>query len=121
QSGIVVRWNAEVLTGLVRSAVLRYLAVAHYGRGRGGWVETEYPPFWQPLVAEIVDARADALRALWSDRAPGCDRDALEGRVRDLLGDVARATLERLYPGTLPARAAGRDAASESGAQPGGG
>ncbi|GIK84615.1 MAG: hypothetical protein BroJett026_00960 [Betaproteobacteria bacterium] len=121
QSGIVVRWNDEVLTGLVRSAVLRYLAVAHYGRGRGGWVETEYPPFWQPLVAEIVDARADALRALWSDRAPGCDRDALEGRVRDLLDDVARATLERLYPGTLPARASGRDAASESGAQPGGG
>ncbi|HEX4886371.1 MAG TPA: DUF3482 domain-containing protein [Casimicrobiaceae bacterium] len=104
QAGIVVRWNDEILTGLVRSAILRYLAVAHYGRGRGGVVETEYPPFWQPLVAEIVAARGDALREAWSARAPDCDRGALEARLRALLSDAAREALERLYPGTLPAR-----------------
>jgi hypothetical protein len=104
QAGIVVRWNDEILTGLVRSAILRYLAVAHYGRGRGGFVETEYPPFWQPLVAEIVAARGDALREAWSVRAPDCDRAALEARLRALLSDATREALERLYPGTLPAR-----------------
>jgi hypothetical protein len=99
-----VRWSDEILTGLVRSAILRYLAVAHYGRGRGGWVETEYPPFWQPLVGEIVDARGDALREAWSTREPPCDRDAIEARVRELLTDATRDALDRLYPGTLPER-----------------
>jgi hypothetical protein len=101
QSGIVVRWDDDVLTGLVRSALLRYLAVAHYGRGRGGWVETEYPPFWQPLVSEIVAARAATLRELWTSREPNCDREALEARVRNVLAGATREALERLYPGTL--------------------
>ena len=35
------------------AAILRYLAVAHYGRGRGDWVEGEYPAHWRPLVAEL--------------------------------------------------------------------
>ena len=30
-----IRWSAEFYEGLVRSALLRYLAVAHFGRGRG--------------------------------------------------------------------------------------
>ena len=104
QAGIVVRWDDEVLTGLVRSAILRYLAVAHYGRGRGDWVETEYPPFWQPLVSEIVAARAATLRELWASREPDCDREALEARVREVLAGATREALERLYPGTLASR-----------------
>ena len=32
-----LRWEEAFLDGLVTSAVLRYLAVAHYGRGRGAW------------------------------------------------------------------------------------
>jgi hypothetical protein len=98
QSGIVVRWDDDVLTGLVRSALLRYLAVAHYGRGRGGWVETEYPPFWQPLVAEVVDARGDALREAWSARESERDREALAARLAELLAGAAREILDRLYP-----------------------
>ena len=103
QAGIVVRWDDEVLTGLVRSAILRYLAVAHYGRGRGDWVETEYPPFWQPLVTEVVESRAAALRELWAAREPDCDREALEARVREVVAGATREALERLYPGTLAA------------------
>jgi len=98
QSGIVVRWDDDVLTGLVRSALLRYLAIAHYGRGRGGWVETEYPPFWQPLVGEVVDARGDALREAWSARASDCDREALAVRLTELMTEAAREVLDRLYP-----------------------
>ena len=102
QAGIVVRWNDEILTGLVRSGILRYLAVAHYGRGRGGWVETEYPPFWVPLVAQCVDARGAELHELWRAREPDCDRAGLEARLAALLSSTTREVLERLYPGTLP-------------------
>jgi hypothetical protein len=98
-----VRWNDEVLGGLVRSAILRYLAVAHYGRGRGGFVETEYPPFWPPLVGEIVDARAASLPAIWAVRELARDREAIATRLQDFLASSTREVLERLYPGTLPA------------------
>ena len=40
-----LRWDDAFLRGLATSAVLRCLAVAHYGRGRGDYVETEYPSF----------------------------------------------------------------------------
>jgi hypothetical protein len=52
-----VRWNDELLDGLVTSALLRYLAVAHFGRGRGEWRESEYPPFWREIVQQTVAAR----------------------------------------------------------------
>ena len=31
----------EVLIDLLRNGLLAYLAVAHFGRGRGEWIETE--------------------------------------------------------------------------------
>src|SRR4029077_7266152 len=37
KSGAMLRWDDAFLSGLVGSAMLRYLAVAHYGRGRGDW------------------------------------------------------------------------------------
>src|SRR5690606_21018674 len=38
-----VAWSPAFLNGLVRSALLRYLAVAHFGRGRGAYAESEAP------------------------------------------------------------------------------
>ena len=50
-----VGWSRVWLKDRPRAALLRYLAVAHYGRGRGDWVEGEYPAHWQAL-AEQPDA-----------------------------------------------------------------
>ena len=106
KSGTALRWDDAFLSGLVASALLRYLAVAHYGRGRGDYAETEYPPFWPPLVAEVVESRRGALAALWARREPACDADAIAQGLRAVLEDAAREVLDRLYPGAL-ARAAG--------------
>ena len=53
-----VRWSAELLERLTVTALLRYLAVAHFGRGRGEWAEGEHPHFWQSVVQEAVNERA---------------------------------------------------------------
>ncbi len=104
KSGTILRWEDAFLTGLVGSALLRYLAVAHYGRGRGDWSETEYPAFWPPLVAQIVEERRDRLTRLWTQREPACDVERMASGLRDFLADAVREALDRLYPGALADR-----------------
>ena len=94
-----VRWDDELLDGLVASALLRYLAVAHFGRGRGECKESEYPQFWRELVKQAIDAQRAALAALWAQRADAADHTNIEAGLRAILGEAARAVLDRLYPG----------------------
>jgi hypothetical protein len=103
KSGSAVRWDDAFLSGLVVSALLRYLAVAHYGRGRGGWVQTEYPAFWTPLVADVVHAHGERLAAIWARREPACDTTSLAAELREVLAHAARDVLDRLYPRALAA------------------
>jgi hypothetical protein len=77
--------------------VLRYLAVAHFGRGRGDYVAAEYPPHWGPLVDAAVGAQRPSLDGIWSAAAGGVAADALESRLRPLLEAIASDVLGRLY------------------------
>jgi len=97
KTGASLRWDDGFLAGLVASSLLRYLAVAHYGRGRGGWVETEYPPFWPPIVAQIADRHRAELDAAWASRDTG-DVARLAAALEPVISRLARETLERLYP-----------------------
>jgi hypothetical protein len=101
RSGSMLRWDDAVLQSLVVSALLRYLAVAHYGRGRGDWVETEYPAFWPPLVARIVESRQAAFAAIWAQRGAECSASVLAVPLRVEMTAAAREILETLYPGVL--------------------
>jgi len=92
------RWSGEFLTGRVRAAVLRYLAVAHFGRGRGDFVASEYPAHWGPLVDAAITARRDQLDAIWSAAERGDPAVALEPRLRSSLEAMTAGVLERLYP-----------------------
>jgi hypothetical protein len=56
-----VRWSADFVAQRVRGALLLYLAVAHYGRGRGDWVQGEAPPHWPPLVEDVVRTHMPAV------------------------------------------------------------
>jgi hypothetical protein len=96
-----VRWSEEFLDGLARSSVLRYLAVAHFGRGRGRFVEGEAPSFWKGEVEQAIAAQHDALRRAWQSARAG-DSDAGE-RLAAVLRAATAQTLDRLYPGRVPA------------------
>ncbi len=94
-----VAWSPAFLDGLVRSALLRYLAVAHFGRGRGAWAEAEAPAFWKEEVARAVEARREAFDALWDNLRVAQDDAQAESDLRALLGTAATQVLEQLYPG----------------------
>jgi hypothetical protein len=95
----VVRWSDAFIASLVPAAVLRYLAVAHYGRGRGEWSASEYPAFWRDTVTAACKraGEADAIMAL--RRADPCDAEALAAVLRDRLAAIALDVLATLYPG----------------------
>lgn len=90
------------LPALVQAALLRYLAVAHVGRGRGDWAEGEAPAHWQPAVDTVLNAQFDRYAAVWRQRRTsldnGTDAQALAALLQPLLADSARQVLQGLYP-----------------------
>ena len=95
-------WNAEALDTMLEAALLRYLAVAHFGRGRGEWSRAETPAHWPPAVERALAVEAAALQALWAGRGNRRDEEGLQARLaaalRPLIERVLRDALAQLYP-----------------------
>jgi hypothetical protein len=93
-----VRWCAEFLAQRTRAALLLYLAVAHYGRGRGDWVQGEAPAHWLALGEDVVRAREGAWQAAWRAADEGTPADELAVILQPGIAAAAREMLVRLYP-----------------------
>jgi hypothetical protein len=105
----VVEFADPFLRTLLVGSVLRYLAVAHFGRGRGNFVEGEAPSFWQAEVERSVARHEAELAPLWKAVRAAPDTAGAAAPVQALLGRVIVETLEHLYPETA-ARALARAA-----------
>ena len=94
-----MQFSVEFLRTLLVASILRYLAVAHFGRGRGNFLESEAPAFWQEEVEQAA-ARLDAdLNLLWQSlRKDGAHGKALLDAERIVM-QIASHTLDQLYPG----------------------
>ncbi len=96
-----MRWSSDFFLGLVRSALLRYLAVAHFGRGRGEYTESEHPEFWQNKVVSIVEHRRDEIRSLWERGRTTTEPSKLSDTMEQLLTVCAGELLSQLYRGQI--------------------
>jgi hypothetical protein len=97
-----VGWGPPALDALTAAAILRYLAVAHFGRGRGRYVEGEAPAFWQEEVAKTIAEHREVLHALWESAAHNEDESALPQHLATVLAETAAQVLDRLYPHCVP-------------------
>lgn len=97
EDGSALRWSDEFFRGIVGAALLRYLAVAHFGRGRGEWEEGEHPAFWQTEVEEVVSDRQNALDRIYKD-AKSVSEGETENRLYALLVQMGEQLLIGLYP-----------------------
>lgn len=99
-------WSGAALDTFVDATLLRYLAVAHFGRGRGDWSAGEAPAFWAEVVTASLAPQRAAFAAIWGrGSAPASDAAApaalaagLEAELKPLLRTALEATLARLYP-----------------------
>jgi Domain of unknown function (DUF3482)/50S ribosome-binding GTPase len=87
-------WNDLFLIDLTRAAMVRYLAVAHFGRGRGNWAASECPAHWQTLVVRVVGEQEDRLRRAIDVARTDGNADPLD----QWLTDRCRLMLRELYP-----------------------
>lgn len=101
----LLAWDDAVLDGLLRAALLGYLAVAHHGRGRGDWRASEPPAAWGDAVDVALASRRAAVLALWQQRAgwladapATADLDRWQAAVAALLAEASADVLRQLYP-----------------------
>ncbi|MDQ2822357.1 MAG: GTPase domain-containing protein [Pseudomonadota bacterium] len=93
-----IAFTEAFLQTLMVGSVLRYLAVAHFGRGRGNFTEGEAPAFWQGEVERAVAEYAN-LPHLWHQIRDNSDEQQSIASMQKVLTDITSKTLSRLYPG----------------------
>ena len=81
KEGTVVAWSETAIRNFALEALLLYLAVAHFGRGRGDWAEGECPDFWRTMLAQTLAKQKTDIRHL-----------------PIMLDSVLRHVLSELYP-----------------------
>ena len=99
-----VMWNAEALDQMVEAALLRYLAVAHFGRGRGEWAQGESPAHWREATQAAIQPHREALNTVWRERDAARDemvdgsQALIAASVQSILTQATSDVLRGLYP-----------------------
>jgi len=92
-------WSPGFLERLCRQALLRYLAVAHSGRGQGAYRDREQPAHWGALVDDGLRAGRGELHRAWRLAGqPGEAAGLSRGDLARIVEGMVRAVLLRSYP-----------------------
>ncbi len=97
-----VAWSPRFIRGMVESIVLRYLAVAHFGRGRGQWTEAEHPRFWIDTVSSVTQSLDERIGSEMEQIRRA--RPRIDDEFKFLLSDATTESLLRLYPDAIPGK-----------------
>ena len=95
-----IQFQPVALDRLTREAMLRYLLVAHHGRGRGDYTDVDYPAHWASDVDGQLAQHHEALHGVWRDAAREGRAAAatLTERLRVVLRTMVTDVLRRRFP-----------------------
>ena len=97
-----VMWSDDYLDLLVQDVIIRYLAIAHFGRGQGQYVaDPEDPRFWIDKVKALVAERRATLHEQWirlreQELMPQTDKEPKQ--LAALLTSITLELLWSTYP-----------------------
>ncbi|NLT70200.1 MAG: GTPase domain-containing protein [Verrucomicrobiaceae bacterium] len=98
-----VRWTEAHFIDQIQSIVMLYLAISHFGRGRGAWRDTDNnPAHWQQVVETRIQEDAAVWKALWKKGGPSADRESVAERLGKPLRRLLEEVLGELYPQSAP-------------------
>jgi Domain of unknown function (DUF3482)/50S ribosome-binding GTPase len=96
-----VRWSFNHWFEQVQLALLCYLGVAHFGRGRGEWEDSEHPAHWRETVIAAALPERPRLEALWKEAGDAKSKltpEEVETELRGVLSACCASVLRQLYP-----------------------
>ncbi|MCD8338612.1 MAG: DUF3482 domain-containing protein [Burkholderiales bacterium] len=93
-----IAWSPKAMEGFVIETELLYLAVAHFGRGRGQWEQSESPKFWQSLVEKLVQEQNFNFSDLAQESTTADERKAVFSKGLDT---ITRKVFKQLYNVTI--------------------
>lgn len=91
-----LQWNKEFLLEEWKASALRYLMIAHVGRGQGRWQEpfpSAWPVQWKEFIDDWTKHRSKEISAALADGNVNAIHSLMESLLREIL--------DHLYPGTL--------------------
>lgn len=98
-----VMWSDAYLDLLVQDVIIRYLAIAHFGRGQGQFVtDPEDPRFWVDKVKALVSKQHSTLQEEWKRLRGRASNSQAEENFKPLTALLISMTLELLWS-TYPA------------------
>lgn len=92
-----VSWSPAFLEALLTQTLLRYLAVAHFGRGRGRLTDDEHAAGWREAVEARVRASERERRAVW-ERGERAASSAAASELGQACSTLLRQLLQEAYP-----------------------
>ena len=93
KSGAELFWSEKALSGFLLETVLLYLAVAHYGRGRGDWKESESPEFWKDAALRAIQEEKFSFEPLRTE-----DIDTSISTLINAIDHIIKNIFKTLYP-----------------------
>jgi hypothetical protein len=93
-----VAWAPAFLEQLTAQALLRYLAVAHFGRGQGEFQDLEASQQWQTAVAAVLRRSAADFAAAWKPASTETGRAEVAAALEPLVAGAMRRLLIDSYP-----------------------
>ncbi len=98
-----VTWSDDYLDVLAQDVIIRYLAIAHFGRGQGQYVaDPEDPRFWVEKVKDSVSKHRPTFHQQWTGLRQQEPTSKPEENVKPLTALLTSITLE-LLRNTYPA------------------
>lgn len=94
-TGSTVRWSEEFMEARLAGAIVRYLAVAHFGRGRGTFQAAATPARWREAASAVLHDQQRRRSGLWRDLR---SNPQAIGRLATVIEDLLTSTLRSLYP-----------------------
>lgn len=95
----MVRWTENHFLAQIQFVLMLYLAVSHYGRGRGAWQDPSHNPAnWEVLMKRQIEGNKDPWSALWKKGGLASDPQKLEKKLRPLIRETLVSIFSELYP-----------------------
>jgi hypothetical protein len=94
-----LHWSKEHFREQARLIMLCYLAVAHFGRGRGEWRTGDRPGHWHGVCESVVERHRDALDDVWKLAVEKqAMPDVVFRSMQQVMLSCGREVLTELYP-----------------------